>query len=235
MKMSKNSDSVPVLPAKLSIALAMLIMMAFGYLLAQHFAQEQHRAAVAAEQSVKLLASENDELVTTTHQLQVQLALLQEKNDQLLTAIEKYQQEQSELLNIVSLYERIIAPETTQEGFALEQLTVTETASTRLYRMSFILLQQRQNKAVIKGNLDLSIAGSLAGQPATITSGSEHLQSAGPMFYRFKFFQSGQLEFSMPEDFIPEFIDVETQVYQYTTLRGTYKKRFAWTSVFKEK
>ncbi len=234
MKISKNSDSASLLPAKLSIAIAMFMMMTFGYMLAQYIAQQQHHENAGLERSVNSLVSENDRLVTTTHQQQAKLALLRDKNEQLVSTIEKYQQEQHELLNIVSLYERIIAPETTQEGFALEQLTITKAASKNSYRMFFILLQQRQNKAVIKGNLAISITGSQAGQPAIITNSSAHLLPDGELFYRFKFFQSEQLEFSLPEGFTPEFIEFETQVYQYTTLRGTYKKRVGWKAVFVE-
>ncbi|MCW8091715.1 DUF6776 family protein [Alteromonas sp. ASW11-130] len=232
MKITNDKDSGPVIPAKRSIAIAMLIMMAFGYFLAHYFAEEQVRVASATKRAIESFAEENNQLTTKTHQLQAELTLLQEENEQLIATVEKYQVEQSELLDTLSLYERIIAPETTQKGFALEQLKITEAAGKNRYRMAFILLQKHQNKAVVKGNLKITIKGRQSGKPAIVATGSEHLLAEGEMFYRFKFFQAEQMHFTLPEDFTPEFVEVETDVYQYTTLRGKYQKQFAWNSVF---
>ncbi|MCW8107495.1 hypothetical protein OPS25_03125 [Alteromonas ponticola] len=228
MKTSQGTDKRAVSSTKLSVFSALLMMMAFGYLLANYFAEKRDRIATASELAVNALTAENNTLTTQVNQLQAQLAILQETNDELSAAIEEYHLEQSELLDTLSLYERIIAPETTQEGFALEQLKISKAAGVNRYRMSFILLQQRQNKAVIKGDLNIVLRGSQSGRPASVEAGSAYLLPEGKLFYRFRFFQAEQVEFSLPDDFIPEFVEVETHVFQFTTLRGQYKKRFEW-------
>ncbi|NMH59762.1 DUF6776 family protein [Alteromonas ponticola] len=228
MKTSKGAGQPAVLPSKLAIACAMLLMMLFGYLLANYVANQQGQIARTDASAIKLLANENNQLYSELNQQRAATALLQEKSEQLSQTLAKYQAEQSELLDTLSLYERIIAPETTQAGFALEQLRITKAAGGNRFRMSFILLQQRQNKAVIKGDLNIMVHGSLAKQLTTIAAGSKYLLPEGKLYYRFKYFQAEQLEFTLPEGFTPEFVEVETKVYQFTTLRGAYQKRFDW-------
>jgi len=136
-----------------------------------------------------------------------------------------------------ALPERQAAPNDIEGSEATANATTTPgqpqdiTGQPQYYVMEFVLLQRLTRRAVIKGDLKICIKGSLANEPAQICSGSETLLPDGPVDYRFKFFQTVRVEFSLPEGFVAQQILFSSQVYQYTTKREDYRWQVDWQQV----
>jgi len=88
-------------------------------------------------------------------------------------------------------------------------------------------LQQRQNKALVKGKLAVIILGEREGKEYTVTIGEpEFIQQE--IEYRFKYFQAINTSFTLPDGFQPTSITLETTVYQYNAKRGDLAKTVKW-------
>lgn len=215
----------------LIVMVALLLMAYFGFELA-HF-QHQYRASAlqTLNQTMQGLKRENESLTTKVNQLQVQRELAKMELENVRKEAPALREKIRQLEEQLAFYQRVMAPEITQDGFLVSGLQVNPAASPGFYRASFVLLQQREIKAIVKGNLDIHVTGSLDGKPATLNAGSAAFLPDGAIPYRFKYFQTVNLQFTLPQGFVPEFIQFSTTVYQYTTKRGDYFQQFAWQDV----
>lgn len=212
------------------VLFCMLAMAYFGYKLA-HFVDEtiqvENRQLTTSMENLK---NENNELVTEKNQLLVQLEMA---NMGKQVAREEQALLQSSIVELeekIAFYERVVAPEVTQDGFLVDGVSVAETASDGYWQLQLVLLQQRQNKAIVRGNLSVVLSGALNGKPHEFQLVQDVLES-GSLTYRFKYFQRLDLLFSLPEGFVPEDVSFATQVYQYNRLRGTYSNTLLWNDL----
>ncbi|HAA97932.1 MAG TPA: hypothetical protein DCL39_05745, partial [Alteromonas macleodii] len=126
----------------------------------------------------------------------------------------------------LSFYERVVAPEKTDEGFAIEGVEVFKL-SDNTYQLRLVLLQSKQQKAVINGSLDIAVVGQRNGEVITLKSGESSLL-AEDIKYRFRFFQAVNVTLTIEEDINPETISFSTTVYQYKTRKGSYEISVPW-------
>jgi hypothetical protein len=54
------------------------------------------------------------------------------------------------------------------------------------------------------------------------------------MAFSFKYFQVLELRITLPEDFIPEQIEIKTDIYKYKRKRGSYARTIEWDEAFSE-
>ena len=153
-------------------SLLMLLMMFFGYQLAV-YNQVSLQKQLASEQLTRaVLEQENTTLRQRVSELEVNSMLNGTKATVLNKTMEDYQTKIGELEQQLSFYQRVMAPEVTQDGFFIDGTQVQVTASDRVYRLSAILLQQNNNKGLITGKLNITIEGSLDGKPYLLKPGS---------------------------------------------------------------
>ncbi|WP_414828362.1 DUF6776 family protein [Alteromonas sp. H39] len=212
----------------LLVLLAMMAMAFFGYQLAGYLQDTDNKQREAMAETKALLEEQNTALNTRVNQLEValQLALQETRNERDIQST--LQDEIHNLRSRLDFYENVMAPETTQEGFYIDGVQIFATNTPYLYQLRFVLLQQRDNRAIVKGDLAISITGNLNNERVTLEAGSADFLPEGTIHYRFKFFQTVNVNFSLPEGFEPEFLHFETNVYQYTTLRGNYQRTISW-------
>lgn len=215
----------------LTVVVAMLVTLVFGFQLARYQSDDQSRRLAASNETLTVLEAENHSLKTQLHQRSAALALAEMEVTQANALMADLEDEVAGLRDQLGFYQRVMAPETTQDGFFVDGISVTPAASTNHYRLRFVLMQQRSNKAVIKGDLHLTVEGSLDGKPHTLKTGTDAFMPDGPVIYRFKFFQNVDIGITLPENFVAESLIFATNVYQYTTLRGYYEKSVKWQSI----
>ncbi len=218
----------------LATVIALIVMLIFGYQLALFHRETDNRHLASRTEALVAAEAENQALKTKLHQHAAALALAEMEVEQSNTMLAALEEETAGLRDQLGFYQRVMAPETTQDGFFVDGVSVMPTASPGHYRLRFVLMQQRNNKAVIKGDLHISVTGSLNGEPYTLKAGTEEFLPDGPVIYRFKFFQNVDMSMSLPENFTAESLQFATNVYQYTTLRGYYEKSVAWQQVIKD-
>ncbi|GGW92960.1 DUF6776 family protein [Alteromonas halophila] len=215
----------------LIVFVCLLLMLVFGYWLASYQHQQAAFESKSRTQTLREAEDENRALAKKLSQRTAELTLSRMELEQTTRQMVNLEEEVAALREQLGFYQRVMAPENTQDGFFVDGITVTPAASHHHFRLQFVLLQQRNNKAVIKGELAIAIRGSLEGKPHVVTTANTESFADGPVAFRFTFFQNVDINIQLPDAFIPESLTFSANVYQYTTLRGQYEATFDWQQV----
>ncbi len=210
----------------LLVALIMFAMVGFGYKLARIIDEGDSKKVQAQQETIAILSEENHALTTKVNQLEVAMELATLETESITNTLGEQKKELEAQQELLSFYERVVAPEKTDEGFAIEGVEVFKL-SDNTYQLRLVLLQSKQQKAVINGSLDIAVVGQRNGEAFTLKSGESSLL-AEDIKYRFRFFQAVNVTLTIEEDINPETISFSTTVYQYKTRKGNYEISVPW-------
>ena len=210
----------------LLVALIMFAMVGFGYKLARIIDEGDSKKVQAQKETIAILSEENYALTTKVNQLEVAMELATLETESIINTLGEQKKELEAQQELLSFYERVVAPEKTDEGFAIEGVEVFKL-SDNTYQLRLVLLQSKQQKAVINGSLDIAVVGQRNGEVITLKSGESSLL-AEDIKYRFRFFQAVNVTLTIEEDINPETISFSTTVYQYKTRKGNYEISVPW-------
>ena len=210
----------------LLVALIMFAMVGFGYKLARIIDEGDSKKVQAQQETIAILSEENHALTTKVNQLEVAMELATLETESITNTLGEQKKELEAQQELLSFYERVVAPEKTDEGFAIEGVEVFKL-SDNTYQLRLVLLQSKQQKAVINGSLDIAVVGQRNGEAFTLKSGESSLL-AEDIKYRFRFFQAVNVTLTIEEDINPESISFSTTVYQYKTRKGNYEISVPW-------
>ena len=210
----------------LLVALIMFAMVGFGYKLARIIDEGDSKKVQAQQETIAILSEENHALTTKVNQLEVAMELATLETESITNTLGEQKKEIEAQQELLSFYERVVAPEKTDEGFAIEGVEVFKL-SDNTYQLRLVLLQSKQQKAVINGSLDIAVVGQRNGEAFTLKSGESSLL-AEDIKYRFRFFQAVNATLTIEEDINPESISFSTTVYQYKTRKGNYEISVPW-------
>ncbi|WP_100643844.1 DUF6776 family protein [Alteromonas facilis] len=210
----------------LLIAAVMLLMIYFGYQLAMVNEYLLERSLEQSQTTLQNLSNENERVVKQKNELAAQLEIAEITKENLERKLQEGLERESRLKEQMAFYQKVISPEISKDGFTIDSIQIAPTASDDVLQLSMILVQQIRLKAVINGELIVSIHGSLAGEPYTLHLNNQYEKANSPLLYRFKYFQIVDTTFSVPNGFIPEKMFVETGIRQYKRFKGTYKQEF---------
>lgn len=210
----------------LLVALIMFAMVGFGYKLARIIDEGDSKKVQAQQETIAILSEENHVLTTKVNQLEVAMELATLETKSITNTLGEQKKELEAQQELLSFYERVVAPEKTDEGFAIEGVEVFKL-SDNTYQLRLVLLQSKQQKAVINGSLDIAVVGQRNGEAITLKSGESSLL-AEDIKYRFRFFQAVNVTLTIEEDINPESISFSTTVYQYKTRKGNYEISVPW-------
>ena len=210
----------------LLVALIMFAMVGFGYKLARIIDEGDSKKVQAQQETIAILSEENHALTIKVNQLEVAMELATLETESITNTLGEQKKEIEAQQELLSFYERVVAPEKTDEGFAIEGVEVFKL-SDNTYQLRLVLLQSKQQKAVINGSLDIAVVGQRNGEAITLKSGESSLL-AEDIKYRFRFFQAVNATLTIEEDINPESISFSTTVYQYKTRKGNYEISVPW-------
>ena len=210
----------------LLVALIMFAMVGFGYKLARIIDEGDSKKVQAQQETIAILSEENHALTIKVNQLEVAMELATLETESITNTLGEQKKELEAQQELLSFYERVVAPEKTDEGFAIEGVEVFKL-SDNTYQLRLVLLQSKQQKAVINGSLDIAVVGQRNGEAITLKSGESSLL-AEDIKYRFRFFQAVNVTLTIEEDINPETISFSTTVYQYKTRKGSYEISVPW-------
>ena len=211
----------------LLVALIMFAMVGFGYKLARIIDEGDSKKVQAQQETIAILSEENHALTTKVNQLEVAMELATLETESITNTLGEQKKELEAQQELLSFYERVVAPEKTDEGFAIEGVEVFKL-SDNTYQLRLVLLQSKQQKAVINGSLDIAVVGQRNGEAITLKSGESSLL-AEDIKYRFRFFQAVNVTLTIEEGINPESISFSTTVYQYKTRKGNYEISVPWS------
>lgn len=180
------------------------------------------------------VSNENERLQSQYNVLKVELDIAQLTQEHAKQSIQDSVEREQTLKEQILFYQRVMAPEMTQDGFLVQRMEILPTLSERNYAIKMVLLQHENIKAVIKGELAMQIHGSAHGKPVSFSIDALQDEPKIPLAFAFKYFQVIDTSITLPEGFMPERLDINTDVYKYRKKRGSYTTTIKWQEAFSE-
>lgn len=187
-----------------------------------------------ANKSLGNMKREFEKLQSEFNVLKVELDIAQISNEHSQVLIAQGINREQALKEKVSFYQRVLAPEMTQDGFIVQSMEVTPNASLRNFAIKMILLQHEDVKAVIKGQLNIQLSGSSQGKPVSYSINEFLDEPKASLAFAFKYFQIIEMNLTLPKGFTPERFEINTAVYKYKKKRGSYSTAINWDDAFTE-
>jgi hypothetical protein len=180
------------------------------------------------------LTSVHEQLQSEFNVLKVELDIAQLTNESSQATIKDSINREQGLIEQVSFYQRVMAPEMTQDGFVLQTMEINPTVSERNYSIKMMLLQHENVKAVIKGSLGIRMFGSADGKPVNFPIVDLQDEPKTSLSFAFKYFQVIETNVTLPLGFTPEKFEIKTDIYKYNKKRGNYSTTIKWQEAFAE-
>ena len=155
------------------------------------------------EMQVQLSQSKRNEGIA-----QAALSLEQKSQQQNKVQINQLTDELVDLRKELLVYQTVMAPELVNSGLSLLNWQLRALDNQR-YQFTFLLYQASQAKKVNQGRLSLTLFGTLDQQSSQLDlltlAGFEH----SPTNFKFHYFQLFEGEFTLPEGFVVERIELD--------------------------
>lgn len=194
-------------------------------------------------QQVNLLASKLEESQKKTNSLTASLNENLKQNDYLSAelAVEKsagqltqqeLKAEQQKLFDTrkeLAFYQRIISPELQADSLIIDSFSISPGSSANKYRFNLVLIQQDKQRNFAKGTVELKLQGFSGEKRDTLDLLKLAGFSKNDQAFSFKYFQIIEGEFSLPEGFKPEKVDVALKVAAARSAKSAkVDKNFFW-------
>ncbi|MDN3653481.1 hypothetical protein QWY77_12080 [Thalassotalea ponticola] len=169
-----------------------------------------YQDTIIAQQKQRLdkLYQMNEVARTQINTLLLELEIERLANQKAQNALRLVEDEHFSLRKELAFYEKIMAPEKTANGVIIDDVEITPTASANHYRFRVVLVQQQQSKRYAKGYIALKLKGSKNQRPASIDITNLSTLDKEALSFSFQYFQVIEGAFTLPDDFIPESVDV---------------------------
>ena len=131
----------------LLVALIMFAMVGFGYKLARIIDEGDSKKVQAQQETIAILSEENHALTTKVNQLEVAMELATLETESITNTLGEQKKELEAQQELLSFYERVVAPEKTDEGFAIEGVEIFKL-SDNTYQLRLVLLQSKQQSSI---------------------------------------------------------------------------------------
>ncbi|MBF7073812.1 hypothetical protein ISG33_10420 [Glaciecola sp. MH2013] len=212
---------------------ALIVLIGLSFYAGYQYADKQNRALTAEiavlESSVNNLTLENQALNSELNVKKVELEVASISNEQALVAQKEALVREDVLKEKVSFYQKVMAPELTQDGFMIDSVEILPTQSINNFSINVMMLQRESVKSVIKGSFKIKLLGSLNGLPKSYDLTELLDNSEQKLAYSFRYFQVLEMRVTLPENFIPERLNFKTDVYKYKKRRGSYERTVEWS------
>ena len=234
MNLSAHKDNLGFVKYYALIFVVLAIAFYLGYAIATWHEKQLHQEVEVSRQSIENLTRENQSLNSRINTLQIELEVANLANQQHQKSMQEAHAAQAALKEQLGFYQRVMAPELTQDGFVVERIEVLSTTSDNNYRVSLILLQHEDIKDSVEGELDVALTGSTDGKPASYRLSQLLDEPKSDLRYSFKYFQVLTLSMTLPENFTPQAFEISTDVYKYKRRQGQYNTSVLWSEAYSE-
>lgn len=191
------------------LLLAIVVISLFcGYRLGNFY--HSYQSQTLAQQQVRLdflyqqIVEKTKQINTLDVELEVE-RMANQRSQQMLKSIE---QEHFQVKKELAFYEKVMAPEKAANGLVIDNIHLSKTESPKHYRFQVVLVQQLLRKRYAKGFIEISIDGSLDNKPTSIPLTELSALTRKDLSFSFQYFQVISGELTLPNNFIPETINV---------------------------
>jgi hypothetical protein len=215
-------------PFKSAVFLAVLIVLCLfiGYRVGNYY--HNFQTSTLTKQKLRLddLYHQQTKQVERIHALEVELTVEQLANQNAQATLRQMADEHYKVKKQLAFYEKVMAPEKEAGGLVIDNVDISATLSPNHYNFQVILVQQLLKKRYAKGYIDIEIIGSLNSKPSRIKLKDISGLVKKDLSFSFKYFQVLEGGFTLPDNFIPEKIQLsavltKTKWQKYQKLNKT--------------
>jgi len=192
----------------LFLIILILLCLFTGYRFGNFYHQYQVTTLAQQKNRLEQLYQENTRQTERIHTLEVELSVEQLANQNAQITLKKMADEHYQVKEQLGFYEKVMAPEKGANGLVIDNVKITASQSPRHYNFQITLVQQQLKKRYAKGYVDLVITGSSANKPSQLSLSDISSVTKKSLSFSFKYFQVMTGEFTLPEGFIAEKIEV---------------------------
>lgn len=170
---------------------------------------KQQLALVEHELSETQLAldSLNERLVMQAQSAQVDNL----SNQELINSVKSLQQNNKKLVEELTFYRKIMAPELDKDGLVIDAVRVFNSDKANVYEITTTLIQAGKQLQFLKGSILVKVTGELDGQFREFDIRELGTFKTKDFQFQFKYFQNIQGTIELPGGFKAESIDVSAQ------------------------
>ena len=190
------------------LILLIVICLFIGYRLGNFYHQFQATKLSQQKERLEELYREQALQTERIHTLEVELAVEQLANQNAQLTLKEMEDEHFEVKKQLGFYEKVMAPEKGANGLVIDNIKVTASKSPNHYNFQITLVQQQLKKRYAKGYVDLVITGSYANKPHQLKLSEISKATKKSLSFSFKYFQVIEGNFTLPNDFIAEKIQI---------------------------
>ncbi|QOL26718.1 hypothetical protein LP316_05305 [Thalassotalea sp. LPB0316] len=197
-------------PFRSALLLISLIAVSFfsGYRIGNYYNNYQVKTIENQAARLTSLYDIQQQQASRINTLLVELEVERLASEQAASALKALQAEHFAVKKELAFYEKVMAPEKQADGLVIDSVAIVPTQSENHYRYQVVLVQQQANKRYAKGYIELSLKGSQAKKPAQINLAELANIDQKARSFSLQYFQILEGEFTLPEEFSPEQLDV---------------------------
>lgn len=197
-------------PFKSAVFLAAIIITCLfvGYRVGNYYHTFQMSTLTKQKLRLDALYQQQTKQVERIHTLEVELAVEQLANQNSQATLKNMADEHYQVKKQLAFYERIMAPEKEAGGMVIDNVKVSATLSPNHYNFQVILVHQLLKKRYAKGYIDIEIIGSLDNKPSRLKLKDISALVKKDLTFSFKYFQVLEGDFTLPDNFTPEKIQL---------------------------
>ncbi|GLX84187.1 hypothetical protein tloyanaT_04390 [Thalassotalea loyana] len=197
-------------PFRSAMLLISLIAISFfsGYRIGNYY--NNYQVKTIENQTLRLnnLYQIQQEQASRINTLSVELEVEKLASERAAKALKLLQAEHYAVKKELAFYEKVMAPEKQADGLVIDNVIITPTQSDNHYRYQVTLVQQQANKRYAKGYIELSLKGSKSNKPGELNVATLGDIDKKQRSFSLQYFQILEGEFTLPEDFMPEQLDL---------------------------
>ena len=219
------------------IVFFMFLMLYVGYELANYSIEQEQRNTQVMSGTIAHAQAENQRLNQSLSQIAVELALQQSAQTLVEESYAELIAENQSLQQKIALYELVLGESEAAGPFAIHSISVMALPESQHFLLDMLLLQGRALKSLINGNLVINLIGTQDEQPRTyaledLLANSVFIENTDTsMRYRYQYFLEKQFVFALPDGFIPQQLEINTDVYQWKRKRDSFTQQFTWSEL----
>jgi len=211
-KINLNTVVIRLGTFRSAILLMLLIVICIysGYRIGNFY--HGYQVKTLAQQKVRLdnLYEKNVLQNSRINTLEVELEVERMANQRSQKLLKSMESEHYQVKKELAFYEKVMAPEKTADGLVVDRISVYPTGSPHHFRFQVVLVQQQRRKRFAKGYVGLEFTGSLDNKPSQLILSNISTSTKKDLSFSFQYFQIIEGEFTLPENFLPEKVELAT-------------------------
>jgi hypothetical protein len=214
-------------------ALYLLTLISLCLFIGYRIGNYYHHAQVSmlAQQKQRLNNSylQQEQYIERINTLEVELTLEQLANKEAQHLLKKDAAEHYEVKKELAFYEKIMAPEKQAGSLVVDTVKFFKTTLTNQYHFQITLLQQLLKRSYSKGDINLTFLGVLDNKQVKLKLPDISSINKKDRSFSFQFFQVISGDFILPENFIPESIELTVNVPKRNGQKAiSLEKKIPW-------